>query len=165
MSGSIVELFRCLTHGVYVIGVQDQGRYNAFTAAWLTQVSFDPLLVALSVNPKHTSWPMLKNSGGFAVNILDHEQLHLAAHFGNPSTEIDKLQALPWKNSPGGFPILDEALAWLECRYRHECPGGDHVLIVAEVVAGQVLRSDTRPLTYRDTGDLDGSRRLYPEAF
>ena len=46
MSPTLVDLFRTLTTGVYVIGVAHGGRANAFTAAWVSQVSFDPLLVA-----------------------------------------------------------------------------------------------------------------------
>jgi len=47
-----IDPFRRLSNGVYVIGVTHAGRSNAFTAAWLTQVSFDPLLIALSVDPE-----------------------------------------------------------------------------------------------------------------
>ena len=61
---------RRLTAGVYVIGVAHGGRANAFTAAWVTQVSFDPLLVALSVNPSNASYPLLTGSGVFVVNVL-----------------------------------------------------------------------------------------------
>ncbi len=54
-----IELFRRLSTGVYVVGVAHEGRANAFTAAWITQVSFDPLLVALSVNPQNFSHSLL----------------------------------------------------------------------------------------------------------
>ena len=55
MSGSIAALFQRLTQGVYVVGVAYGELRNAFTAAWVMQVSFDPLLLALSINPRH-SW-------------------------------------------------------------------------------------------------------------
>ena len=55
MSESLAALFRRITAGVYVAGVAHAGQRNAFTAAWLIQVSFNPLLVALSINPTHTS--------------------------------------------------------------------------------------------------------------
>ena len=51
MSGSIAALFQRLTQGVYVVGVAHGEARNAFTAAWVMQVSFDPLLLALSINP------------------------------------------------------------------------------------------------------------------
>ena len=51
MSGSVAALFQRLTQGVYVVGVAHGEVRNAFTAAWVMQVSFDPLLLALSINP------------------------------------------------------------------------------------------------------------------
>ena len=60
MSGSIAPLFQRLTQGVYVVGVAHGGVRNAFTAAWVMQVSFDPLLLTLSINPHHSSYRLLK---------------------------------------------------------------------------------------------------------
>ena len=55
MSGSIAALFRRLTQGVYVVGVASGETRDAFTAAWVMQVSYDPLLLALSINANHSS--------------------------------------------------------------------------------------------------------------
>ena len=60
MRESIAALFKTLTQGVYVIGVANGEERNAFTAAWVMQVSFDPLLLALSINPQHSSYRLLK---------------------------------------------------------------------------------------------------------
>jgi flavin reductase (DIM6/NTAB) family NADH-FMN oxidoreductase RutF len=159
----LAELFRRLSAGVYVIGVADDARRSGFTAAWLTQVSFDPLLVALSVNPGHASWPLLLAGGGFLVNVLSREQLHLARHFGTRSgRDTDKLAGITWRPGPAGAPILDGALAYLDCRLTQRVPAGDHEIVIARPVAGEILRPDAPPLLYADTGDLDGSRELYP---
>ena len=53
MSRSVAALFKRLTQGVYVVGVAHGEERNAFTASWVMQVSFDPLLLALSINPHH----------------------------------------------------------------------------------------------------------------
>lgn len=159
----MAELFRRLTAGVYVIGVADGQRRNAFTAAWLMQVSFDPLLLALSVNPGHASYPLLLGGGGFAVSVLSRDQLQLARHFGTRSArETDKLSGIPWRPSPAGVPFLTDSIAWIECRLTGRYPAGDHEIVVARPVAGELLLPDAIPLTYADTGDLDGSRELYP---
>jgi flavin reductase (DIM6/NTAB) family NADH-FMN oxidoreductase RutF len=159
----LADLFRRLSAGVYVIGVADRERRNAFTAAWLTQVSFDPLLLALSVNPEHASWPLLLAGGGFLVNVLSREQLDLARHFGTRSgRKADKLAGIGWRPGPSGAPILDGALAYLDCRLTQHVAAGDHRIVLARPVAGEILRPDLTPLLYADTGDLDGSRELYP---
>jgi flavin reductase (DIM6/NTAB) family NADH-FMN oxidoreductase RutF len=159
----IADLFRRLSAGVYVIGVADGERRNAFTAAWLSQVSFDPLLLALSVNPSHASWPLLLAGGGFLVNVLSREQLDLARHFGTQSArDVDKLSGITWRPGSSGAPILDGALAWLDCRLVQRVAAGDHEIVLARPVAGEILRPDAAPLLYADTGELDGSRELYP---
>jgi flavin reductase (DIM6/NTAB) family NADH-FMN oxidoreductase RutF len=159
----VAELFRRLNAGVYVVGVADGGRRNAFTAAWLMQVSFDPLLLALSVNPGHASYPLLVAGGGFAASVLSRDQIDLARHFGTRSgRETDKLAGMAWRPGRTGAPILTEAVAYLECRLTQRIPAGDHEIVIGRPVAGEILRPDASPLTYADTGDLDGSRELYP---
>jgi flavin reductase (DIM6/NTAB) family NADH-FMN oxidoreductase RutF len=159
----LADLFHRLTAGVYVVGVADGGRRNAFTAAWLMQVSFDPLLLALSVNPGHASFPLLVGGGGFAVSVLSRNQLDLARHFGTRSgRETDKLAGISWAAGRTGAPILAEAVAYLECSLSGRMPAGDHEIVIARPIAGEILLPDAIPLTYADTGDLDGSRELYP---
>jgi flavin reductase (DIM6/NTAB) family NADH-FMN oxidoreductase RutF len=161
----VADLFRRLTTRVYVVGVAQGERRNAFTAAWLTQVSFDPLLLALSVNPGHASYPLLVGGGGFVVSVLSRDQLHLARHFGTRSgRKADKLAGIAWRPGRSGAPILAEAIACLECRLTQRIPAGDHEIAIGQVVAGELLMPNVAPLTYADTGDLDGSRELYPES-
>jgi flavin reductase (DIM6/NTAB) family NADH-FMN oxidoreductase RutF len=162
----LADLFRRLNAGVYVVGVADGERRNAFTAAWLMQVSFDPLLLALSVNPGHASFPLLIGGGGFAVSVLSRDQLELARHFGTRSgRETDKLAGVSWRAGRTGAPILAGVVAYLECRLTGRIPAGDHEIVIARPVAGELLLPDAIPLTYADTGDLDGSRELYPASF
>ena len=77
--------FKRLTQGVYVVGVAHGETRNAFTAAWVMQVSYDPLLLALSINPNHSSYRLLKEGRSFSVNVLKKGQLDLADHYGRPS--------------------------------------------------------------------------------
>ena len=97
-----LELCRRLTNGLYVVGVAHGEQRDGFTAAWVTQVSFDPLLVALSINPSHASFPMLVAAEAFAVSILGHGQLELARHFGTQSGwAVDKLAGQRWQPARG----------------------------------------------------------------
>lgn len=161
----VADLFRRLTTGVYVVGVAADGRRNAFTAAWLTQVSFDPLLLALSVNPEHASWPLLLQGGGFAVSVLRRDQLPLVAAFGTRSgRDTDKLAGVAWRPAPSGAPVLTDAVAWLDCRLHARFPAGDHEVVLARPVAGELVAPEEPPLLYPDTGEIDGSRELYPRS-
>ena len=159
----VTELFRRLTQGVYVIGVADGGQRDAFTAAWVMQVSFEPLLLALSINPDHASYPLLHSGGGFTVNVLNQSQQDLARRFGTRSgRDEDKLAGVPWHAGRSGAPILEDALAYLDCELCGEMGAGDHDLALGRVIGGRLLDPDAVPLVYRDTGDMDGSSALYP---
>ena len=159
----VAGLFRRLTLGVHVVGVADGERRNAFTAAWVMQVSFDPVLLALSVNPEHASYPLLRAGGGFTLSVLRDSQVHLARRFGTASgREQDKLAGIDWRPGRRGGPILREALAWLECELAGSMPAGDHELVLGRVIDGGILPPDGDPLIYASTGDLDGSSALYP---
>jgi flavin reductase (DIM6/NTAB) family NADH-FMN oxidoreductase RutF len=159
----VVDLFRRLSYGVYAIGVADGERHDAFTAAWVMQTSFDPLLLALSINPDNASYPLLHGGGGFTVNVLKKGQLELARRLGTQSgKDTDKLAGTRWRPGRTGAPILDEALAYFDCELSGRMRAGDHELVLGRVVDGAILDPSAVPLTYADTGEMDGSRDLYP---
>jgi flavin reductase (DIM6/NTAB) family NADH-FMN oxidoreductase RutF len=165
-ASTVLDLFRRLSSGVYVIGVAHEGRSNAFTAAWLTQVSFNPLLLVLSVNPENFSFSFLQRSGVFAINVLSQGQLELAHHFGTQSGhQVDKLTGRPWHPGTLGAPVLGDAAAYLECRVVNLMRAGDHELVLGRPVGGEVLDPAAEPMTYAETGNLDGSAELYPPRF
>jgi flavin reductase (DIM6/NTAB) family NADH-FMN oxidoreductase RutF len=171
MSESLVALMRRLTLGVYVIGVCDGEAPNAFTACSVMPVSFEPILLTLAIGCDHASLPMLRASGHFTVNVLKREQLPLARHFGLCSGRYeDKLATVAWQASPAGAPLLTDALASLACEVQGAMRAGDHELFVARVTSGTIQAPHALPMSYADTGDMDGSADLYvqrrvPNAF
>jgi flavin reductase (DIM6/NTAB) family NADH-FMN oxidoreductase RutF len=162
MSEPTAALFQRLTQGVYVVGVAHRDVSNAFTAAWVMQVSYDPLLLALSINPTHSSYLLLKEGRSFSVNVLKKDQFDLADLFGR-SDLADKLALTKWTTGRIGLPLLREALAWFECQVVSEHPAGDHVLVLGKVIDGTLLDSEAEPMYYRETGAMDGASTLYPD--
>lgn len=160
----VKRLLMTLTQGVYVVGVTDDGANNAFTAAAVMQVSLNPPMLAVAVNPANASYPLLVAGGIFAVTVLRSDQRDVAGLFGTRSAhDGDKLHEVPWHASPGGAPVLDAGLSYLDCRVMSKHPAGDHVVILAEVTAGDFLQPEGRPLRYDELGDLDGSDALLPD--
>ncbi|MGB3037983.1 MAG: flavin reductase family protein, partial [Methyloceanibacter sp.] len=151
MGGSVAALFQRLTQGVYVVGVAHGQVRNAFTAAWVMQVSFDPLLLALSINPHHSSYGLLRDGRAFSVNVLKKGQLELAVHYGGRAGPDNKLALMKWTAGRIGVPLLLESLAWFECQVVGEHPAGDHVLVLGKVIDGKLLDSKAEPMTYRET--------------
>ena len=161
-----IDLFRRLTTGVYVVGAAHEGQHNAFTAAWVTQVSFEPMLVALAVNPQNLSYSLLKQGGTFVLNMLRRNQLDLARHFGTQSgRNLDKLAGQRWRPGSLGAPVLQDAAAYLECRITGVVAAGDHELVIGRAIRGEVIDDTAEMMVYAQTGDLDGSSELYPRSF
>ena len=151
-------LFKQISLGVYVIGVSDGTHQNAFTAAWVMQVSFNPPLLAIGINPESYSYQLLQAGGVCTVNVLDHDQYALAEHFGR--SVKDKMAGFQWQKDTTGAPILSESLAYFDCQVSHFTDAGDHKIAVCKVIAAARL-NEGRPLLYSQTGDLDGSSELY----
>jgi flavin reductase (DIM6/NTAB) family NADH-FMN oxidoreductase RutF len=162
----ISALFHKLTLGVYVVGVAEGDERDAFTAAWVMQTSFDPLLLTLSINPDNASYQLLHAGGGFTVNVLKQGQLDLARRFGLRSgRDEDKLAGIGWRPGRRGAPILENALAYFDCDLTGRMRAGDHELVLGRVMDGKILDRNAAPLSYADTGDMDGSSALYPRKF
>jgi len=158
----IVKALRYLSSGVVLVAVSDgAGKFNAFTAAWVMQVSFDPVLLAISINPEHRSYAMFKKLKYCTINILDKSQMEYAAHYGQ-STQVDKMSLGTWDSSQNKVAILKEALVSFECKWESEMPAGDHQLVVCKVVASEILHTGS-PMLYSDTENMDGSAELVKE--
>lgn len=159
-------LFKTISSGVYVVGVAHRDRRNAFTAAWVTQVSYQPLLLGMSVNPQNWSYGLIMAERAFAVSVLTCEQSDLARCFGTQSgRNRDKLATVTWFTAKTGAPVLNDALAYFDCELQITRRAGDHVVIIGRVVDGEILKPNAQPMIYAQTGDLDSAGALYPAQF
>ncbi len=153
------QVLRTFTYGLYAVSCVDEGEVNAFTANWLSQVSFEPPLIAVSVENKTRSLPMILHSGAFVVNVLRTDgqdgakpNRALAGQLGKSALKVpDKLTGVEYTPGPGGAPILREALAWVACEVRHTVEAGDSTLVVGEVVDVGIL-GEGQPLTMNEAG-------------
>ncbi len=162
MKKDIAELCQFITQGVYVVAVRDGERRNAFTAAWVMQVSFDPVLIAISINPSHYSYQLLKAGGICSVNVLARQQLSLAKHFGTDGLK-DKVACCQWLEAVSGAPVLSEAMAYFDCEVSHYADAGDHQLVICRVLdAGRLNDGDV--MLYTDTDNMDGSSEIYSDS-
>lgn len=146
------EVLRLLTYGLYAVGVAAGSDRNLFTANWLTQVSFDPPLVALSVENDSHSIELIRRSGLFAVSILSSEQREVAGLLGKRwKLRPDKIEQVPYHPGVMGCPVLDGALGSFGCRVTASVPAGDSTLFLAEVAAVE-RGGPGEPLTMRAAG-------------
>ncbi len=143
---------RMFPYGLYVLTSHSENDRGAFLANWLTQVSFEPALIAVAVEQDAHSLQVIRAAQRFVVNVLETGQRELAGWFGRHSVKVgDKLVNRELQSTPSGQIVLPDALAWIECEMRSESPAGDHVLLTAEVVDAGVIRDGT-PLQLKETG-------------
>ena len=146
------KALRLFTYGLYAVSCADEGEVNIFTANWLTHISFEPPLLALSVENDSKSLPMIQRSRTFTVNVLNSDQRELAGKLGKSAIyHPEKLDGIDYTIGANGCPILTDALAWVACEVRHSVEAGDSTLFVAEVVDVSVL-GEGEPLTMKEAG-------------
>jgi flavin reductase (DIM6/NTAB) family NADH-FMN oxidoreductase RutF len=147
------KTLRMFTYGLYIVTTaSEDGDTGAFTADWITQVSFEPRMLALSVENNAHSLGVIRKSGVFAVNVLESGQRDLAAQFGRETAKVgNKLEGYEYDRGSTGSPLLREALGAVECRVVSELPAGDHILFLAEVVDAHLNR-EGEPYTMKEAG-------------
>jgi flavin reductase (DIM6/NTAB) family NADH-FMN oxidoreductase RutF len=142
--------------GLYVVGSRAGDRRNFMTANWVTQVSFDPKLTAVSIEKGAVTHQLISEGGSFTVHTMDREDRAIVRKFTKP-VDLDlgamTMNEFPFHDGPiTGAPVLDQAAAFVECEVRSSIDVGDHTLFVGEVVnAGFQKDEDTAVLRMEDT--------------
>lgn len=150
--------FGAFSTGVTVVtAVRPDGEPVGATANSFTSVSLDPPLILWCLSNQSTSLPAFTPGAPFAVHVLGHEQRDLALHFARHGWE--KFDVDPhWRRAPEP-PHIASALCRLDCRVHSVLPGGDHWIIIGEVMF--MTRQEGAPLVFhaghfgRFTSDLD----------
>nr|WP_223838118.1 flavin reductase family protein [Streptomyces venezuelae] len=128
-----------------------RGEDVGMTATAFMSVSLDPPLVLVSLREGSRMDDLLAEQPVWAVSVLAEGQRQVAGRFSMKGRISDRLlfDDLPWsRGEVSGAPLLDGALATLECRTEFRTEAGDHTLVVGRVLSASVPVSDGRPLTY-----------------
>src|SRR5205814_1131644 len=99
--------------GVTIITTEGPSGPAGFACQAFAALSLTPPLVLFCPSRTSSTWPVIERSGHFCVNVLTDGQQELARRFGTSGG--DKFAGVPWSASPGGSPVLDGALTWVEC--------------------------------------------------
>lgn len=127
-----------LTYGIYVLTSATAEAANGMIASWVSQVSYDPPLIMVGIHPNRYTHALVEQSGVFALHALRTDQQEHLRRFKERSPQ-DKLHGLGWHFGETGAPVLDDCLAWLECRVRQTLRPGNHTLFFGEVQAARSL--------------------------
>lgn len=145
---------RAINYGLYVLTAIDGDDVGAAGVNWLTQVSFEPPLIAAAVKTDSDTHRIIQTTGRFAVNVLAEDQLDIAkAFFRTVTLEGDQIGGHRFEPGPEtGAPLLVELPYWFEAKVTDKVERGDHTVLVAEVVNAGVRDEKAVPLLLRSTG-------------
>ena len=151
---------RMIPYGLFVLTTDDgKGTLSAATVNWVTQASFGPPLVAIGVKADSHGRHALSEGAHFALNMLGKNQKDVAYTFFKPTViEGNKMSGQVYHKGTTGAPILDSAVAAVELRVTSIVEGGDHHVVIGEVVDAHVMkppagRPDAAILEMKDLGD------------
>ncbi len=136
--------------GVCVVTAIEGGTDHAMTANAFTSVSLDPLLVLVCVETEARFHDAVLESGQWALSVLDAGARPVADWLATRGRPLhDQLERVPFRRGPKtGAALLEQASAWLECRTQAVYPGGDHSIVVGEVLTADVGPEDHGTLVY-----------------
>lgn len=144
------EFRRVMGHfatGVTVVTtLRGDGSPCGLTASAVCSVSLDPTLVLVCVEKASDSHDCIAGAGVYAVNVLPETRGETLARRFAGSDVTEKFVGVAFHAESTGAPVLDDALAWVDCRVRETIPGGDHTVFLGEVVAGDAVEGT--PLLY-----------------
>ena len=135
---------RRFASGVTVVTVEHDGELHGLTASAFASASLVPPLILVCLDKTSRTRALILEEGTFAVNILADHQEAISRSFSRTGTK--PFDELAHRAGSTGDPVLDDAIAWLECRLDQMVETGDHDIFVGEVVA---------------CGDRDGAPLLY----
>lgn len=153
-------VLRMIPYGLYVLTAESKdGKIAAGTVNWVTQASFEPPLIAVGVKVDSFLHTLINETRAFALNVLGKDQSDLAFKFFKPAEKQGQtLSGEPYHSGSTGAPILDNAPAFVECKWVDSIEKGDHSVFVGEVVeAGVNQQPEARPdeaiLWLKDLGE------------
>lgn len=134
--------------GVTVLTLRSHGNVRGMTANAVSSLSLHPPLLLVCIDRNASSHPYFEAADAFAVNILAEDQSELSRFFAESGEKPEPMGGYPHHAGPLGSPILDDALAWVECRITDRHPGGDHTIVVGRVADMEIARPDAQPLLF-----------------
>jgi len=139
----ISDALKLVPYGFYAVGSSFEGDHNVMVLNWLTQASFEPQLIAIGLVKTAYSHGLIEKSGSFTVSLFRQEDKDAVMPFTKGRAKNpEKMQGAKFSLSPElGNPVLDSAVAFIECRVVNAVDtGGDHDIILAEVVNAEVRK-------------------------
>ena len=133
--------------GVSVVTtIEPNGQVHGMAANGINSVSLEPLLVLLCVDHNRNSYPLIKETGRFAINVLNEDQQAIAEYYTRPPERRTGDVNIAFSFTERGSAVVDNCLAMMDCHLVNEHEAGDHTIFIAEV--DEIRVSSGSPLIF-----------------
>ena len=135
----------------------EQHGIKGMTATSFSSVSLEPPQILVCISQSADTCEVMLEGKHFAVNILNTSQQDISNQFAGGSSQEERFANVPWHEGVSGSPVLDEALATIECKVVQQVLAGTHWVIIGEVE--KVTCNSGEPLLYYNSAycELAGS--------
>jgi flavin reductase (DIM6/NTAB) family NADH-FMN oxidoreductase RutF len=138
-----------IASGVYVVTCERNGERHGILMSWVSQAAFEPPMISLAVKSGRPTLAALSRGSQFVLNILAKSNMDIFKNFAKPDLlDQARFEGLPLLSDCSAGPVFSGALAYLECRVSGLAEAGDHHLILAEVLGGDILNGGGEPMVH-----------------
>jgi flavin reductase (DIM6/NTAB) family NADH-FMN oxidoreductase RutF len=138
-----------MPYGLYVLGARAGDRRNGMTINFVTQVATEPKLVGVGITKEAVTHELVGDGRIFALNLIDREDRAIVRKFVKP-VEVDEagrtLNGFAFHDAKTGAPVLDQAVAYVDCEVRQAVDCGDHTFFIGEVVDAAFQKDEETPV-------------------
>ncbi len=149
---------RSLPYGLYVVGSRHADRRNAMTLNWVTQVSFEPKLVAIGIEKSALTHELIEQGRSFVLHTIAREDRSVVRKFTKPTVddpEAATLNGFAYRDGLTGAPILALGVAYLECQVTQQVDCATHSLFLGEVLDTAFQRDEATELLRMEDTRMD----------
>ena len=119
--------------GITIVAGHDNDEPLGFTCQSFYSVSVAPPLISFSVMANSSTYPRIRETGKFSVNVLAEAQQAISDQFARKGK--DRWAGIVWRMTLGRNPVIAGTLMWLDCKIVAEHQAGDHYIVIGEVIA------------------------------
>lgn len=131
--------------GVFVATATHDNEQVGMLASWVSQAGFEPARVVVCVSPEREFFRVVQASGTFSLNVLGKNNMNLMKPFSKYAP--DQFDGLTVNKTTCGL-VLPETVAFMDCKLLEAIPGGDHTILIAEVMDGGLLTDENEPFVH-----------------
>ena len=140
----LVPVLEKMPYGIYILSTASDEDRHAMVVSWVTQVSWDPLRIAVGIRKNRYARGIMEKGRNFALHLLDRSSppdlKRIKASLGEKTFDGRTVES-----EGSGAPIFTDLAGYLDCTVHTTVDAGDHMLFIGNVVGGRLIK-DVEPL-------------------